>query len=222
MMLTKMSTKLLTRLATLSLLLIAVLGGRLSAQTLRQRLSLQMESSFNRSKDFHVPAAMSLGSEVKYWVTNKFYAGLRLDVGLGSFGDNNYSIYLSGSSADFNYVEANLATMASLSIKGYYEFRFLKSRMFIGYGIGHFFGGGLIGYKYLRSGANAPSIGFSRYKPAWLVCRAIGIRGDRVNFSITSNTSSKVGTYGRRGSVVNHLAYTLGFEFGNGKKLSQF
>lgn len=205
-----------------SLLFLLFWDVNVTAQTLRQRLSLQMETSFNRGEDFKIPASLSLGSEVKCWLANKFYAGVRLDVGLASIGDNNYNVFSEPGFLFLSYSEAALATMSSISVKGYYEFRLMKSRLVIGYGIGRFFGGALIGYKSLPAGQTTTSINTYRLNPAWLVCRSIGIKGDNINFSITSNSSEKTGKYGDRGSVVNHLTYTLGFEFGNGKTLSKF
>ncbi len=212
----------LFRLISLSFLFLHIGEVRSIAQTLRQRLSLQMETSFNRGQNVYLPASLSLGSEVRCWLANKFYAGIRLDIGVESFGNNSYSMSNAVGTAQYSYSEYGLSTMSSLSLKGYYEFRLLKSRLFIGYGLGRFFGSGLIWYKTLPVGSPTTYINNYRLKPAWLVCRSIGIRGEKINFSITSNLSSKVGRYGKNRSVVNHFAYSLGFEFGSGKTLSKF
>ncbi len=206
-------------LTSLVLLQLAIFGSRSYAQTLRQRLSLQMETSFNRTEDYYSQASFSLGSEVKCWIANKFYAGLKLDVGVGSFGDNDYSISSSGGFSVYSYREARLATMSSLSLKGYYEFHFMKTRMFLGYGYGKFMGTGIIGYKTLPISSISTFVDSRRLESAWMKCHTIGVRADVINFSFSFNSNFKADKYR---NINDQFSATLGFEFGNGKNLSRF
>jgi len=188
------------------------------AQPLNKRLSLEMETSYNRSNDYS-PASFSLGSEVKCWITNKFYTGIRLDVGVGSFGDNHYSLSSNSGFSLYYYGDASLATISSLSLKGYYEFHLLKTRMFVGYGLGRYMGTGIIGYKTLPINSISTFVGSRKLDPAWMICRTIGIRGDGINFSLTS---SSVSLADKNGDIPNLITTTLGIEIGNGKNLSSF
>ncbi|MBI1226971.1 MAG: hypothetical protein GC192_17195 [Bacteroidetes bacterium] len=177
------------------------------SQTIEQRFFMDMSALVNAPASERSPASISLAAEPKIWLYNHIYAGLKIDLPLGSFGENRENGF------GLQQVEPKMGAVRSVILSGYVEQHFCYSRFFFGFGIGRFSTNNIYGYN-LNGNSNAV-----RLNPSWGRMLTVGARGDDLYLSLSfkkpfPNSSPT--------EVPAFTSASVGLEFGNGKYLTKF